>query len=88
MDLCESGIAVVTTLCGVDLVPTSHGVADSCPRAATHHCARESHGPGHMTPSCRLSFVQWHLALGVERLYLYFDDNERETPIGWTELEA
>lgn len=35
-----------------------------------------------------LSFVRWHLHLGIERLYLYFDDDTSDEPVGWTELEA
>ncbi|KAJ8602508.1 hypothetical protein CTAYLR_001269 [Chrysophaeum taylorii] len=34
-----------------------------------------------------MSFVRWHLALGFERLYLYFDD-AGAAPVGLAELEA
>ena len=34
-----------------------------------------------------VSFVRWHLHVGFERIYLYFDEAVDE-PVGWAELTA
>ena len=34
------------------------------------------------------SFVRWHLAIGFERVYLFFDDKNNESPAGWEEVSA
>jgi len=37
-----------------------------------------------------VSFVRWHLAVGFERLYLFFDDpcDDEDVPVGWREIDA
>ena len=29
------------------------------------------------------SFVKWHTSLGIDALYLYFDDDASDEPEGW-----
>ena len=31
------------------------------------------------------SFVKWHTGLGIDALYLYFDDDASDEPEGWRE---
>ena len=33
------------------------------------------------------SFVKWHTSLGIDALYLYFDDNTSNEPEGWREAD-
>ena len=33
------------------------------------------------------SFVKWHTSLGIDALYLYFDDDASDEPEGWREAD-
>ena len=33
------------------------------------------------------SFVKWHTSLGIDTLYLYFDDDASDEPEGWREAD-